>query len=63
MAARCIDRLVSDGGVHSHNTHLYACLSLPGEAALKQVFVHCLMDGRDVPPDSGRASSRSFARR
>lgn len=46
--------LVSDGGVHSHNTHLYALLELAKRRGLQKVFIHCLMDGRDVPPESGR---------
>lgn len=45
--------LVSDGGVHSHNTHLYALLQLAKNNGLDKVFVHCLLDGRDVPPTSG----------
>jgi len=45
--------LLSDGGVHSHNTHLYALLELAKREGLKQVFVHCLLDGRDTPPQSG----------
>ena len=45
--------LVSDGGVHSHNTHLYALLKLAKKQGLTKVFVHCLMDGRDVAPTSG----------
>lgn len=46
--------LVSDGGVHSHNGHLYALLALAKKAGIEKVFVHCFMDGRDVPPTSGR---------
>jgi len=46
--------LVSDGGVHSHNTHLYALLKMAKERGLEKVYVHCLMDGRDVPPHSGK---------
>ena len=46
--------LLSDGGVHSHNTHLYALLEAAKRAGLKKVYVHCLMDGRDVPPHSGK---------
>ncbi|MDR2909147.1 MAG: 2,3-bisphosphoglycerate-independent phosphoglycerate mutase [Oscillospiraceae bacterium] len=46
--------LLSDGGVHSHNTHLYALLELAKSHGLQRVFIHCFMDGRDVPPDSGR---------
>ncbi len=45
--------LLSDGGVHSHNTHLYGLLELAKKSGLKDVFVHCFMDGRDVPPTSG----------
>lgn len=45
--------LLSDGGVHSHNTHLYALLKLARREGLQDVFVHCLMDGRDTPPQSG----------
>ncbi len=45
--------LLSDGGVHSHNTHLYALIDLAKKKGLKDVFVHCFFDGRDVPPDSG----------
>jgi len=46
--------LLSDGGVHSHNTHLYALVEMAKKAGLDQVFVHCFMDGRDVPPNSGK---------
>ncbi|MDR0983836.1 MAG: 2,3-bisphosphoglycerate-independent phosphoglycerate mutase [Ruminococcus sp.] len=45
--------LLSDGGVHSHNEHLYGLLKLAKENGLSKVFVHCFMDGRDVPPMSG----------
>jgi len=45
--------LVSDGGVHSHNTHLYALLELAKRQGLTKVFVHCFMDGRDTAPHSG----------
>jgi 2,3-bisphosphoglycerate-independent phosphoglycerate mutase len=45
--------LLSDGGVHSHNTHLYALLEMAKKAGLADVFVHCLLDGRDTPPKSG----------
>ena len=46
--------LLSDGGVHSHNTHLYGILELAKRAGLEKVYVHCFMDGRDVPPTSGK---------
>ena len=45
--------LLSDGGVHSHNTHLYGLLEMAKKRGVRDVFVHCLMDGRDVPPTSG----------
>ena len=45
--------LLSDGGVHSHNTHLYALLELCKRKGLKEVYVHCFLDGRDVSPTSG----------
>jgi 2,3-bisphosphoglycerate-independent phosphoglycerate mutase len=45
--------LLSDGGVHSHNSHLYALLEMAKQEGLKEVFVHCLLDGRDTPPQSG----------
>ena len=45
--------LVSDGGVHSHNEHLYALLKMAKQRGLDNVYIHCFMDGRDVPPDSG----------
>ena len=46
--------LLSDGGVHSHNTHLYALLELAKREGLKKVYVHCFLDGRDTPPASGK---------
>ncbi|MHB8056559.1 MAG: 2,3-bisphosphoglycerate-independent phosphoglycerate mutase [Desulfuromonadaceae bacterium] len=45
--------LLSDGGVHSHNSHLYALLELAKREGLAEVFIHCLLDGRDTPPLSG----------
>ena len=45
--------LVSNGGVHSHQEHLYGLLEMAKRNGLTKVFVHCLMDGRDVPPTSG----------
>lgn len=44
--------LLSDGGVHSHNTHLYALLKLAKERGQKKVYIHAILDGRDVPPRS-----------
>lgn len=45
--------LLSDGGVHSHNTHLYALLEMARKFGLDDICVHCFMDGRDTPPKSG----------
>ncbi len=44
--------LLSDGGVHSHNTHLYALLQMAAKMGLEKVYVHAVLDGRDVPPRS-----------
>lgn len=46
--------LVSDGGVHSHNTHIYGLLELAKKQGLEKVYVHCFLDGRDTPPASGK---------
>ena len=46
--------LLSDGGVHSHITHLYGLLEMAKKNGLKKVFVHAFMDGRDTPPASGK---------
>ncbi len=45
--------LLSDGGVHSMNTHLYALLEMAKRDGVKDVAIHCFMDGRDTPPESG----------
>ena len=46
--------LCSDGGVHSHNTHIYALFELAKRAGLTKVYYHAFLDGRDVPPTSGK---------
>ncbi len=46
--------LLSDGGVHSHIQHLFALLEMAKQQKVENVFVHCFMDGRDTPPNSGR---------
>ena len=46
--------LVSDGGVHSHNEHIYGLLELAKKQGIKNVYVHCFLDGRDTPPASGK---------
>ena len=45
--------LMSNGGVHSHNTHLWGLLELAKRNGLQRVYIHCFMDGRDVSPTSG----------
>src|SRR3989338_43763 len=45
--------LVSSGGVHSHNEHLYALLEMAAEHKLKNVFIHAFLDGRDTVFNSG----------
>ncbi len=47
--------LLSDGGVHSHNTHLYALMEMAKERGLERVWIHAILDGRDVPPKSALA--------
>lgn len=44
--------LLSDGGVHSHINHLFALLKLAKKHEIKDVYIHCFLDGRDVPPKS-----------
>lgn len=45
--------LLSDGGVHSHNTHLYALVEMARREGVSQVCIHAFLDGRDTPPQSG----------
>lgn len=53
--------LLSDGGVHSHITHLFALLKMAKEQGLSKVYVHCFLDGRDVPPASGKGYVEQLA--
>ena len=46
--------LLSDGGVHSHNTHMYALLELAKRNGIEHVYLHAFLDGRDTPPSSGK---------
>ncbi len=46
--------LLSDGGVHSHNTHLYALLEMAKRQGVENVYVHCFLDGRDTSPTAGK---------
>ena len=52
--------LLSDGGVHSHLTHIFAMLDLAKQEGVERVFVHCFLDGRDVPPTSGAGFVRQL---
>ena len=55
--------LLSDGGVHSHITHLYGLLELARREGLQKVYVHCFLDGRDTPPASGKGYSSSWKKK
>ena len=46
--------LLSDGGVHSHITHLFGLLEMAKKEGVKNVYVHCFLDGRDTAPTSGK---------
>ena len=46
--------LVSDGGIHSHQNHLYKLCQLANKAGVKNVFIHAFTDGRDCDPKSGK---------
>ncbi len=52
--------LLSNGGVHSHNEHLYGLLKMAKQHGLDKVYVHCFLDGRDVPPTSGAGFMREL---
>ncbi|MDR2599081.1 MAG: 2,3-bisphosphoglycerate-independent phosphoglycerate mutase [Oscillospiraceae bacterium] len=52
--------LVSPGGVHSHINHLFGLLELAKRNEITKVYIHCFMDGRDVPPDSGLDSIKAL---
>lgn len=52
--------LVSDGGVHSHNSHLYALLEMAKRQGPEKVYIHAFLDGRDVPPTSGTGYLREL---
>ena len=55
--------LLSDGGVHSHNTHLYAVLEAANELGLEDIWIHAFLDGRDTPPRSGLTYVEELTRR
>lgn len=52
--------LFSDGGVHSHNNHLFALLKLCKDHGIEHVYVHAFTDGRDTAPDSGKGYAQEF---
>ncbi len=53
--------LLSDGGVHSHITHIFAILDMAKQRGLEKVYVHAFLDGRDVPPSSGKGFVEQLA--
>lgn len=55
--------LVSDGGVHSHQEHLYALVEMASRRGARDIFVHAFLDGRDVPPSSGAGYMRQLVDR
>lgn len=55
--------LLSDGGVHSHENHLYALLQLVKSEGVDHVYVHAFLDGRDVAPDSGIGHLRKLLKK
>jgi 2,3-bisphosphoglycerate-independent phosphoglycerate mutase len=55
--------LLSDGGVHSHNTHAWALLEFARRRGVGRVYLHCFLDGRDTPPNSGLEFVREAQRR
>lgn len=55
--------LLSDGGVHSHNTHLYGLLELAKRNGIQNVYVHTFLDGRDTAPTSGKGFVEELTRK
>lgn len=55
--------LLSDGGVHSHQNHLYALLRMARQNGVERVFVHCFMDGRDTLPTSGAGYAEALQKK
>lgn len=53
--------LLSDGGVHSHITHIFAILEMAKRRGLPRVYVHCFLDGRDVGPKTGASYVQKLA--
>ncbi len=55
--------LLSDGGLHSHNSHLFALFELARRHEFNDVYIHCFLDGRDVSPISGIEFIKAFIER
>ncbi len=55
--------LLSDGGVHSHNTHLYGLLEMAKRNGVENVYVHCFLDGRDTAPTSGKGFAEELQKK
>ena len=55
--------LLSSGGVHSHNTHLYGLLEMAKRNGIENVHVHAFLDGRDVPPESGKGFIEEYQKK
>jgi len=52
--------LMSPGGVHSHEDHIYAAVKMAAERGAEKVYLHCFLDGRDTPPRSAKNSLQRF---
>ncbi|MFC1237762.1 2,3-bisphosphoglycerate-independent phosphoglycerate mutase [Vibrio sp. F74] len=52
--------LMSPGGVHSHEDHIYAAIKMAAERGAENVYLHCFLDGRDTPPRSAEKSLQRF---
>lgn len=55
--------LLSDGGVHSHINHLFGLLDMARQQDLKKIYLHCFLDGRDVPPANAKEYIASTERK
>jgi len=52
--------LLSEGGVHSHESHIHAMLEMAAHAGVTKIYVHAFLDGRDTPPKSAEGSLRQM---
>ncbi|WP_261816159.1 2,3-bisphosphoglycerate-independent phosphoglycerate mutase [Vibrio gallicus] len=52
--------LMSPGGVHSHEDHIYAAIEMAAERGAEKIYLHCFLDGRDTPPRSAEGSLQRF---